>query len=298
MTNSYTGTHIVQITDTTDSGAILKIRSAYAKHLGRHGLRDAFVDVEPATNTLSIGVKASELVHNSERPDRLLLALNCAPPDKDGGTQDNHRKDFYFADLGGGVYIGGTINGLELSYLKGEIRGEIFRLTTTNRLGSQFRSLQVLPEYLVRFSIESEREALIRSGEFEPVAHPDRWLPDVPDVSHVIEVDNFKNVKLFTSRADKQLLKEHQRARAAFGSHSIEYASEPPLLTETFSAIVSDKLFDAGTGANIIARNSSSRIGADAVPMIATIRARPAETNPNYPVPSVGQPVFLERIVA
>ncbi len=297
MTTSYSSTHVVQITDTTDENACLKIRSAYAKHLGLNGIRDAFVDVTPATNTLSIGVKASELVHNSERPDRLLLALNCAPPDKEEGTTDNARNDFFMADLGDGVFTGGTINGLELSYLKGRIK-ELFRLTSTNSLGSQFRSLQILPEHLVRFSVPEQREALIASGTFARIENIDNIVRDIPDCSHVVEVDNFDNVKFFPSRQDRDFLSSNDFATFHFGHESIEFSTTPPKINRTFNALVRPTLFNAPLGENVIARNSSSKVSGGTVPMIATVRERPAETPAGYDVPHVGRPVYLLEFAA
>lgn len=47
MTQPYTSTHIVHVTDTTDRNAYLKIRGAYSKHAGAFGLRDSFVDAFP-----------------------------------------------------------------------------------------------------------------------------------------------------------------------------------------------------------------------------------------------------------
>jgi hypothetical protein len=294
MSNAYTSTHIVQVTDTTDRNAYLKIRSAFARHAGAIGLKDAFVDVVPAHNTLDIGVTASELVHNSQRPDRLLLALNCAPAEKENGTHNNARSNFFFAELADNTYAGGTLNGLELSYVKGHVKS-LFELATTNRLGSQFRSLEVLPEHLVRFSDPQARETLVKAGDLVRVADIDAYVPDVPDVTHVIETDNFRNVKLYLSSSDRELLEKAPNVLFAFGGDTIEFSKPADIQPQApYEAIVSRKLFDAGLNKNVLARESSSRVfGGASVPMIATIRKRPAETPPAFATPAVGQPVFL-----
>jgi|GEM_PF-4326425 len=296
MSNPYTSTHIVQITDTTDRNAVLKIRSAYAKHAGAYGVRDAHVDVVPAHNTLDIGVAASELIHNTERPDQLFLGLNCAPAEKDEGDKNNARSSFYYADLGEGIIAGGTLNGLELSYVKPRVR-ELFELATTNKLGSQFRSLQILPEHLVAFSNKDARDRLIKSGDLVAVPDIDALIPDVPNITHVLETDNFQNVKLYLSSSDRELLEKAPEVLFAFGGETIEFArSNDSRSARSYEAVVAPKLFDAGIGKNVLAKESSSRVfGGKTVPMIATIRKRPAETPASFTPPKVGQPVFLRR---
>lgn len=296
MTHSYQSTHIVQITDTIDDGARLKIRSAYARILGQTGLRDAFVDLCAASSTLKIGVMASELVFNTMRPDRLLLALNCAPPDKKDGTRNNSRNNFFFAQLRGNAFAGGTINGLEFSYIRDEIE-HLYELTTTNN-GSQFRSLEILPEHIVRFSLEDERRKLIDLGALVPVGHGDieKIIPSVPDRTHVIEIDNFHNIKLFVTQEDWVRMEKAKRAEFSFGAESVEFDANPARSrAASFSAAVTDSLFAGAIGANVMTRRSSSRIaGNRPVPMIATIRQRPAEISPAYDVPETGYPVFLD----
>lgn len=296
MTTPYTSTHIVHVTDTTDRNARLKISGAYAKHTGAYGLQNAFVDVEAAKNTLDIGVVVSEQIHNTERPDQLLIAHNCAPAEKANGTTNNHRSDFYYADLGDGIFTGGTINGLELAYVKGRIKA-LFQDVTTNNLGSQFRSLQVLPKRLVQFATPAERAQLIKEGVFREITDIDSHIAGVPDTTHVIEVDEpFNNVKLWLSDLDRRKLGDIAGVKVHFGPESIEYVEGTQQSNcKEFNALVSSKLFDAPLGTNVIALNSSSRVlGSQNVPMIATIRKRPAETPPNYAVPQVGQPVYLQ----
>lgn len=287
-------TYLCHVTDTTDDRARLKINAAYANHGGRLGLRADLVDFAPATSTLNIGVIVSEQVHNTERPDRIILGVNCAPPDKKEGTKDNARNDFYYAELKDGVFVGGTLNGLELSYVKGDIK-DLFRLTTTNSRKSQFRSLEILPEHLVKFVIPEERAKLLKSGELVSVPNVDDVVPSLPDISHVYEVDNFGNVKWLPSVADRALLERIENARFDFGTESIEFATPDATAAVAFNALVKPTLFAAPLGTNIVALNSSSRaLGGKAVPIIATIRERPAETQPNFRLPEVGQPVILK----
>lgn len=287
-------TYLVQVTDTTDQRAALKLKAAFAHHGGRLGLRADIIDIAPANNTLDIGVIVSEQLHNSQRPDRLIIGVNCAPPDKREGTTDNARNDFFFAELKNNVIVGGTSNGLELSYVRDQIE-RLYRLTTTNSLKSQFRSLEILPENLVRFSLSVERQKLIESGVLiDETNNIDSIVPYVPDVTHVIEVDNFGNVKLLPSRADRDLLGRVQDTSFGFGSESVEYRQEKPSNVLEFRALVRPTLFAAPLGTNIIALSSSSRIlGGQTVPMIATVRERPAETPPGYQRPHVGNPVIL-----
>lgn len=304
MPKAYINTHVAHISDTTDSNAQSKIRSAYARHLGDNGIRDVILEITPATNTLDIGFKASELLTNTQRARRLLLALNCAPPDNDKGTKDNARNDFYFADLGDDAFAGGTVNGFELSYVKNSIRG-LFRLASTNKLGSQFRSLEILPEHLSVFSnthkpwwailSRTAREELIKSGDLVPVEHVDDVVPSAPDVTHAVEIDNFQNIKLFLSQADRKAVEANRKLRIILGGDSLGFDQICHQLKDSFDVAATEKLFDAPLGTNLIALNSSSVLpNGNSVPIIATIRKRPGETSPNYPVPDVGSRVKLE----
>lgn len=320
MSNTpYTSRHIAHLSDTGDYRAVLKIRSGYAANLGRYGLRDTMVDVVDTATTLDIGITASELVNNSVRPDILLLALNCAPADNAKGTVDNARKNFFFADLGDNVFAGGTCNGLELSYLKDRVQS-LYELKTTNAGKSQFRSLEVLPEHIIAFSIPEQRQRLIDLGALQEVKDIDQIIRPVPDVSHVIEIDSFKNVKFLPSQADRRLLDQISEAKFGFGltivplhdltnkqfgqpsevliPASVEFDSgKKTKISRYFEAEVHPTFFAAATGTNIIARKSSSKIfGGQSVPMIATIRDAEtlAQTSPAYEIPSLGQPIGLE----
>lgn len=285
--------HIVHITDTYDDDAREKIKSAYVKHKASFGPAFADVDLAPIDNTLSIGIKLSELVNNTERPERLLLALNCAPAEKQDGTKDNARSDFYFADLGDGITTGGTLNGFELSYVKPLVKS-LYRLTTTNKLRSQFRSLQILPEHLLRFTNRTHRAKLIKSGELIEQTNLD-IIPEIPQIPHVLQVDNFKNVKLYIPESTK--LQPQTTISFAFGDGSVEYGATPPTIGQCYNALVTNALFDPPLNANVLTLNSSSTLlGGRPVPMIGTIRKRPAETNPAYAIPQRGQPVHIETL--
>lgn len=307
MLESYISTHVVQITDTTDRSAEIKIRSAYVKHLGLIGLRDHTVDIVPALNTIDIGFIASELVNNNERPNRLVIAVNCAPPDKEEGTTDNARNDFICAKLGDKTFICGTNNGYEFSYLKGDIK-ELYRLTNTNSRHTQFRSLEILPEHTLLFSDPEKRASLIKKGVLERIENIDDVVLSVSDKTHVIEIDNFGNFKLFPSQCDLAFLKKNEGNTVTlwFDKASAEVAQRlihVPQSQETFEAVdvlVSPTLFAKNLGTSVIALKSSSRFSHSLsknrdVPIIATIRDRPAETKPRYIVPKVGTFVNLEQ---
>jgi hypothetical protein len=294
----YQTTHVTQITDTTDDNAREKISSAYDKHLGLLGLRGHRVNVRPALNTIEIGFAASELIYNFERPDHVVVAVNCAGPDKEEGTVNNARNDFFAALIGKEDVICGTSNGHEFSYVKEEIT-ELYRITTTNSTESQFRSLEILPGHTLAFSSPRIRDGLIRTGALKRIEHVDDIVPSPPSTIHVVEVDNFKNVKFYTSSKDLEFLRQQEgkQVKFAFGKETAEVNESPGFWGRHRGKIATTTptFFAAPIGTNVLALKSSSFIGAHPVPILATIRKRPAETNPNYPVPLVGAPV---RIVA
>lgn len=305
MSEPYQGTQIVHLTDTTDRNAQLKIRGAYALHKGRLGIHGD-VDVVAATNTLLVGTTASELITNTQRPDRLIIAVNVAPPDKKDGTKDNARRNFYVADLGDGVTVGGTVTGLEFSYIRPLIK-DFYELTTTNSKGSQFRSLEILPEAVLGFSDTKRRGELIADGTLKKVENIDAIVPAVPNRTHVLEVDNFNNVKLWITQRDKAALAAAAEAkkdvRVTFAEYSVELlaaktiekqAPDPKHVLTPFGALATPTLFEPPLGTNLVAlRSSSRRADGEVVPIIATMREFPAETKPNYPVPRVGAAVEL-----
>ena len=320
--NNNFGTAYFQITDTTDDAAKAKIFSAVVRHMSAHDMMPNFM-LYPAYNSIAMGVEVSELVTNSQRPERLIIAVNYAPPDKKEGTKDNIRNDFFFAVLDDSTTVCGTSNGFEFSYIKPRIK-EFYRLTNTNHLLSQFRSLEVLPEHAVLFSIPEERERLKREKKLKRVENIDDIIPFVPDVSHVMEVDNFGNVKICLSENDKKLLEGRllnfetggmsREARAkrrssiyfAFGDAALEVGENNIRFGRFSKALAARTFFAVPMGENVLAARSSSVFvdGRD-VPVIASVRSRPGATRPEYfkykdkdgndceKTPQVGAPVFL-----
>lgn len=304
MAAPYQATQIVQITDTTDRNAQLKIQGAYTLHKGRNGVHGDVL-VVPATDTLDIGATVSELVTNKERPDCLIIAVNSAPPDKKDGTKENARRGFYFADLGNGTTIGGTSNGLEFSYIRPLVT-DLYELTTTNSKGSQFRSLEILPEASLQFANPAKRAELIANGTLKKV-NPDSVIPLVPQQTHVMEIDSFRNAKLWVTQEDLGRLAaaaaKKEEVRVTFAQYSVELLGakliEKPILCPEngltpFSAKATPTLFAAPLGTNLISLESSSRrVDGSHIPFIATLREHPILSEPNYPVPRVGAAVTL-----
>jgi hypothetical protein len=302
MSESYKSVQIVHITDTFDHRARAKIDGAYSLHQGELGIRSNMYSFIPALNSIDAGISASEVITNTQRPKQLIIAINYAPPDADKpqGTVDNARKDFFCAQLKNDVVLCGTTNGYEFSYVKSEIEN-LYRLTNTNSLKSQFRSLEILPEHTLLFSEPEQRARLITSGILERVENIDDFVPTVPEITHVHEVDNFQNVKLFPSVADLMLLRQHENKKIGFGFGvaSVEIGTREAYGETKYDGVVADTLFRAPHGTNVVALRSSSRlIGFEElefrVPIIATIRQRPAETQPSYEAPIVGAPVWFK----
>ncbi|HCM83283.1 MAG TPA: hypothetical protein DIS76_01790 [Rhodospirillaceae bacterium] len=295
----YTSVGITQITDTADTNARRKVLGAYTKWCGLTGLRDAQVAVDPGLSTIKIGFAASELIHGAERPDRVLVGVNCSGPDKDKehvGAENNHRKDFYVALLESGDIVCGSVNGHEFSYIKPDIR-ELYRLTTTNSRDSQFRSYEELPKGLLLFANEETRQRGIELNVFERVENIDDIITSPPDVPHVVEVDNFQNPKICTTPEYLDFLRgqEGRNVQIAFGRQSLELGFDPKEdFGAEFPAQVTASFFEAPVGTNILTTRSSSTLTrGQAVPMLATLRANPALTDPAYPVPQVGAPVRI-----
>ena len=297
MGTPFTSTHIYHITDTYDKRASGKIDGAYTKHRGAIGIVNAGYTLTPIDNSIDGGITVSEFITNSQRPDRLIIAVNYAPPDNKKGTADNHRRDFFCAELRSGDVVCGTVNGYEFSYIKPEIT-QLFRLTNTNN-GSQFRSLEVLTQHTLLFSEPEHRSRLIATGILERFEDIDAIIPNVPDTTHVHEIDNFQNVKLIPSIADLAALRqwEWRDVDFGFGEASIEIESPNKRARHDYKGIVAPTLFAAPEGTNVVAlRSSSRRLNFETnVPIIATIRQRPAETDPTYTPPTVGAPVWLRR---
>jgi hypothetical protein len=305
MPKPYTSTQIYHITDTFDYRARGKIAGAYTRNRGRIGLRDAGYEFTPGLDSVDIGISVHEFITHSQRPDRIIAAVNYAPPDKQkktGATKDNVRNDFFCAQLKDGVVVCGTSNGHEFSYVRDRIV-DLYRLTNTNSLGSQFRSLEILPEHTMLFSDPKQRARLVASGILQQEDNIDTIIPLPPRYSHVHEIDNFQNVKIYPSLADLELLRRTagKPILFGFGRASVENATRKTRSNAASQALVTEKFFDAGRGNNIVALHSSSRShprthGEEVVsniPMIATLRDKPARTSPNYPVPRVSAQVQL-----
>ncbi len=308
------GTAYYQVTDTTDRAAEIKIHSAVVKHMSAQNLAPNFM-LFPAYNSIAAGVEVSEIVTNSQRPERLIVAVNYAPPDKKEGTKDNIRNDFFCADLGKGVVVCGTSNGFEFSYIKPLIQN-LYRLTNTNHLLSQFRSLEVLPQHAVLFSDPDKRDRLVAERKLERIENIGEIVPSIPDVTHVMEVDNFGNIKIILSKNDEALLKRRlltsedrkmpleeraKRTRAiyfAFGEAAIQVGKNDIKFGKFHKALAARTFFAVPLGTSVLAARSSSRLadGRD-VPVIANVRLRPGETLPEFAkegkLPVVGAPVFL-----
>ncbi len=281
-------THIAHISDTTDDPAKAKLVSAYLRHARLNGIRDHAFSPVPAFNSMDIGFNASELLTNAQRADILILSGNCAPPNNPKGAENNIRNDFFCAALGEGATFCGTNNGFEFSYVRPRII-EFYRLINTNHLHSQFRSLDILPEYSVPFADPDKRERLVSKGVLEPLDDIRAFVPEIPDATHVVQVDNFGNVKLYVSEKDRALLERCLKRNNAL---YFAFAKTP------FRAAVSSSFFAGETGSNIITLNSSSTLAdGRSVPMIATLRSSPGQTPPAYGVelPSVGDPARLSR---
>lgn len=297
------GTAYFQITDTTDKAAEARIFSAVVSHMSAHDLVPTFM-LYPAYNSIAMGVEVSELVTNSQRPERLIIAVNYAPPDKKGGTKDNIRNDFFCAVLVDGTIVCGTSNGFEFSYIKPKIK-EFYRLMNTNHLLSQFRSLEVLPQHAILFSLPEERKRLIKEKKLKRVKNIDKIIPFVPDVTHVMEVDNFGNVKIILSESDKALLKRKAEKRQpiyfAFGKASLEIGKNRIKFRKSHEAVAADSFFALPMGTNVLAaRSSSVLVDGEDVPVIASLRARPGETRPGYIRDkrlTVGAPVNLSASI-
>jgi hypothetical protein len=307
----YESKQIYHITDTApDPRAENKLYGAYSRGKGIIGLRDADVRVSGIVDSADAGIAVSEALTNKARPDCVIIAVNYAPPDNPDGTPDNHRKNFFCAKLrSNDDIVCGTMTKFEFSYIKSEIE-ELFDLTITNSVKSQFRSLEILPEYTLRFSVPSERERLIKEGILARIEDIDRFVPSVPDVTHAVEIDQpFQNVKLFMSAHDSTLLKrsetEGKNIIFSFTNSSIEQTTR--LIEATIAikpedrheALVRPSFFGVPLGKNVVALASSSNFFAphDRVPIIGTVRSEPAKTPPAYTPPSrVGTHVVLRQI--
>ena len=297
MSERYTGTHIVHITDTGGEAERDRIDSAYVLETGAHGINPYHLRVVHADSTIEIGSRTGRLVNNPKRAERLIIAVNCAPPDNDKGTLGNHRNDFFMADLGDGIVVCGTRAGFEMSYIKDRIK-HLYRLTVSNEKDSQFRNLETLPEYAVPFSDLEKRKGLLESGKIEEVP-VDQYIRPVPDVSHVYKVDDSNNVTFYVSKRDRELLERTQgkKVRISFGEASVEVAGDTvQAYSEKFEAEIVTTFFEKEINRNYVTLKSSEKIDGHNLPQILTLRHRHTVTKPGYPVPVAGAPIKIELI--
>jgi hypothetical protein len=202
--------------------------------------------------------------------------------------------------------------------VKSEI-AELYELLDSNN-GSQFRSLEVLPDALVEFAA-----GVIDKNRLGKVADIENEVPNPPAQSHVLTIDNFGNVKVFLTDADKGTLREHfarhangEKGREAtpvsfsFGRQSVEFGAGtnstilPKVLANAFTRLAGHgykpaslvkKLFCKAIGSNVLTLTSSSkRWNAKGeivdVEQIATLRAQTG-TRLGFRKPKIGAPLHL-----
>ncbi|MBU6235627.1 MAG: hypothetical protein KGQ41_07260 [Alphaproteobacteria bacterium] len=306
---------IVHITDCHDTGAVggelaaIKVKRRYADRADHHDIATRLIEVAPAEefNTIDVGAKFSELATSAVNPNRLVLAINAAPPSIPGGTGNNERRNFVLGRLKNGVVFGGTWGGHCLSYVKSEI-AELYELLDSNN-GSQFRSLEVLPDALLDFKADKIDTARLRLVDVA------KEVPNVPRHSHAWTIDNFGNVKLFLNDDDKVRLRSLFEAKAkgtdgrrvapvkfAFGDRSVEFAPAAnaqfePASSQFAAAALAQKLFCIEIGTNVVSLTSSAkrwntRGQFTDVEQIATLRGEPHKPL-GYTLPKIGAPVFF-----
>lgn len=320
---------VIVFTDTADKHAAGQVEDAFIRHLGalgeKHqdvGLYTAAVAVRPALDSWEIGSSIAKAFSNPEKPPRLLIEGNFAPPNDPNGTRNNARKNFYYAELDDGTLIGTTLNGYELSFVRDRIK-TLYEDVQTNTdpeattEQKSFRSRSILPKVLSHFAVPLEREKLIADGRL--VARDARALiPELPNKAVVYEVDQpFENVKLVIPTDLRERLKAHigKRVRVTFTKASAETALRGAAAVETtwarsfkipyrlvknwvekqrntHSFLVTEHLFDAkpsGKGTDVAALHCSSTLpDGQAVPIISSMRFHPTHTRPNFRVPREG----------
>ncbi|MDP9196773.1 MAG: hypothetical protein M3O22_08450 [Pseudomonadota bacterium] len=302
---------IVQITDchdeNLDSGqlAAVKVRMAYSAWAEKHGLPVSQIQMVPAEefNTVDAGFRFSEIVSTNPMPERLLVAVNVAPA-MAGKSANNERELFVLGKLKNGLHFGGTYKGYCLSYIKPLIQ-EVFYLTDSNN-GSQFRSLEVLPPALVEYA-----RGTIRKDRLEAFDHT-AVIPDAPSVSHVLAIDNFRNVKIRLSPEDRVFLEGVMKAGGiegslpvidiSFAGKSVEFAVSPkPSPSKPhWRVVLGQRMFDVEEGDSVLSLASSSRLlerngqWTGKVAQLATIRRRP-HVALGYEVPPLGAAVYFRR---
>ena len=306
---------IIQITDCHDTnkeGGLLaasKVELAYSALVENADLPTRLIKVVPAEefNTIDVGAKFSELVTSSLNPARLIVAINAAPPSlQNGGKTGNDRKNFVLGKLKNGVIFGGTWGGHCLSYVKSQI-AEVYELLDSNN-GSQFRSLEVLPEALVAYAAGT-----IDPRRLGPAIDVANEVPNIPDQSHAWTIDNFRNVKLIVSDADKRRLSdvfaqysaakqagqaaERPKVEFTFGDQSVEFGVHDRPTTAFATAALDERMFRGETGSNIFTLTSSARRWNDQgetvdVQQIATLRDQP-HLPLGFQLPKIGAPLHI-----
>lgn len=306
---------IIHVTDCHDTGAAsgelaaIKVKRRYADKADLLGINTRLIEVAPAEefNTIDVGAKFSELATSAVNPARLVVAINAAPPSIPGGTGNNERRNFVLGKLFNGTVFGGTWGGHCLSYVKPQI-AELYELLDSNN-GSQFRSLEVLPDALLEYKADT-----IDGARLKPVDIA-REVPQAPVHSHAWTIDNFGNVKLFLNDDDKQRLRAHFQQNAqgedgrkfasvgfAFGERSVEFTpgTNHTPVTDTAryaTAALAQKLFCLEIGKNVVSLTSSAKRW-DAhgnltdVEQVATLRGEPGKAI-GYTLPRIGAPFAL-----
>ena len=301
-------TNVIQITDCHDEGDVCggsaanKVRLAYRISGDRHGLNIGQVDIGGAVrfNTIDLGFKAADqyfsflrLGGNRLQDCRQIFAFNVAPPRSVAGADDNARDLFVVGRFRDGSVFGSTQKGYALSYLKAEI-AELHALLDSNN-GSQFRSLDVLPEAIVQYAAGT-----MTPDRLQALAVAD--LIDPPAEAHVLAIDNFGNVKIHLSPAQRRSLADRLAADprtkvlVGFGTASLEFEASTQPGEPLTVAWLADKMFSAAVGDQVLALNSSARLRVgdtlEPVAQLATICHRPDQPL-GHPLPQIGAPVFL-----
>lgn len=299
--------HITDCHDTNDEGGQLaanKVRMAYRIGAARNGLELGQVDINGVIkfNTIDLGYKAADLyftyehlIHGQECGHQQIFVLNAAPPKQNNGVPNNERDLFVVGRLKNGAPFGGTQKGYALSYLKHDI-AEMHELLDSNN-GSQFRSLEVLPEAVMQFAAGT-----INPARIEKIDHM-ATVPDVPNAAHAVAIDNFGNVKIcmppetrnsLTQAFEAHAAGSHEAAREiglAFALKSLEFEPDGADMWPV-RALLKSKMFAGDVGTNVLAMSSSSRLrDSDGVirpvAQLATICSRP-DDEPAFEKPMIG----------
>lgn len=265
---------LVNINDCTDEhqGGIApaKIKVAYEGHAAHHGLNlrgVTHIGVAPFNST-DLAYKFADFASTTPYPADVIFALNAAPPINGDGIENNIRREFVLGRLKTGSIFGGTQNALSL--VRSQI-SELYVLTDSNN-GDQFRSYKVLPEALVQFATDT-----INRDRLQQIDNPADDIA-VRDTSLVGAVDNFENIKLILSNADRRTLhaifnenskaaRSDQDTRQAtieisYGSAPVDLQYHQPYSNWQRVRIVRD-MFEGRDNELVISLNSSSQLWDD-----------------------------------